>query len=60
MSDGRYNYKYTVDGDNNFISCYSDNLYYTDDYIHTEVTVRYQNTDNKTSKKETSKERKED
>lgn len=60
MSNVRYNYKYTVDGDNNFISCYSDNLYYIDDYIHTEVTVRYQNTDNKTSQKETSKERKED
>jgi len=59
MSDIRYDYKYTVDSDNNFISCYSDNLYYTDDCIYTEVTVRYQITDNQTSTKGT-KRKKED
>ncbi len=53
MINGRYSNQYTVNVDNNFISNCNNNFYYTDDYKDTEVTVRYQSTDNQTSTKET-------
>ena len=60
MRDEGTSYKYTVNFDNNNVSCSSYNIYYTNDYTGMEVTVRYQNAENETSTKETNRTEKEE
>ncbi len=51
MINDRLSYKYTFDVDNNTISSSSYDIYYIPDYIDMEVSIRYQDTTDKTSEK---------